>query len=345
MVRLKDIAERAGVSVMTVSKALRDARDVSAATRAQIKLLAQQMGYVPDSSAQGLRTRTTKLFGVVIPTLASPVFAAVVQGIQERASERGFDVLIACTLNSAEREENGIRRLLARRADGIFVFPVYRMASEARMYQELAARKAPAVLLGHPAPFCAGFLSVVGDDLSGAHQLTQHLLQLGHKRIAFLAGPPATPWAQERLEGYRRALREAQIEWDDGLVFQAGQSIEDGAKAAAQLLSESTAVTAIQAVNDMVALGCAELFLKQGLKIPEEVSIVGFDDAVVNEHLRVPLTSVRQPKYRLGVAAVDLMVGLLQGNRVAPQRLANNLVIRASSGIAPATVALARGKR
>src|SRR5271169_6075654 len=137
MVRLKDIAQHAGVSVMTVSKALRDAPDVSAATKARIKGLAQEMGYVPDSSAQGLRTRKTKLFGLIIPSLANPIFARLVLAVQERAYELGYDILLGYTLYNPEREETCIRRFLSRRVDGLFLSPVYRIETEARIYQEL----------------------------------------------------------------------------------------------------------------------------------------------------------------------------------------------------------------
>src|SRR5829696_2219828 len=137
MVRLKDIAERAGVSVMTVSKALRDEPDVSAATKTRIKLLAQQLGYVPDSSAQGLRTRRTKLFGLAISSMTNPIFSRVVLAIEQRAYELGYEVLLAHTLNIPEREEACNRRFLARRVDGLFISPVYRIANEARIYQEL----------------------------------------------------------------------------------------------------------------------------------------------------------------------------------------------------------------
>src|SRR5882724_9187152 len=133
MVRLKDIAEKAGVSVMTVSKALRDEPDVSASTKTRLKLLAQQMGYVPDSSAQGLRTRTTKLFGLAISSLTNPIFSRVVLAIEERAYELGYDVLLAHTLNIPEREEACILRFLSRRVDGVFICPVYRFANEARI--------------------------------------------------------------------------------------------------------------------------------------------------------------------------------------------------------------------
>lgn len=342
MVRLKDIAERAGVSIMTVSKALRDEPDVSAGTKTRIKLLAQQMGYVPDSSAQGLRNRKTKLFGLVISSLANPIFSRVLLAIQERAYELGYDLLLAYSLNIPEREEACIRRLLSRRVDGLFLSPVYRMATEARIYQELFARQVPTVLLGHLAPFCNQFVNVEADDLLAGYSVTNHLLKLGHKRIAFLAGPLGTPWTQERFEGYRRALRENGLEVDDKLVFQAGRTVEDGVNAAKQMIQEGCDATAIQAINDMVAVGCSQVLLEHKVRIPEEISVAGFGDTMLSEHFRVPLTTVNQPKYRLGMAAVDAMQQLLLGRRPEPRRLPAELVVRASSGTTPATPALRR---
>ena len=344
MVRLKDIAVRAGVSVMTVSKALRDEHDVSAETKTRIKLLAQQMGYVPDCTAQGLRTRTTKLFGLVIPSLANPIYSRIILAIEERAYELGYDVLLAYTFNTPEREEACIRRLLSRRVDGMFIAPVYRIAAEARIYGELQARQVPTVLLGHTAPFCHQFVNVEGDDLLGGYALTQHLLKLGHKRIAFLAGPAGTPWSQERFEGYRRALRETGLDVDDKLVFEAGRMMEDGAKAAMQMINEGVDATAVQGANDLVAAGAAKVFLKQHLRIPEDISIAGFGNIQLSEHFLVPLTTMSQPKHRLGLAAVEAMLQLLLGRRPEPKRLATELVVRASSGTPPATPALKRLK-
>jgi DNA-binding LacI/PurR family transcriptional regulator len=331
MVRLKDIAERASVSVMTVSKALRDEPDVSLATKTRLKLLAQQMGYVPDSTAQGLRTRTTKLFGLIISAMTDPVFGRVVLAIEEQAHQLGYDLIFVHSLNSVEREEAGLRRLLSRRVDGIFISPVYRIDPEARIYHELQVRSTPTVLLGAPAKFCSQFASVQVDDQTASHAATQHLLKLGHRRIAFLAGPLPAPWSQERFEGYRHALREADMDVDDRLVFQAGTTVEDGAKAALQMLNESCDATAVQAVNDLVAIGCADTFLNQGVKIPEEVSIVGFGNILTSEYFRVPLTTVRQPKFRLGVAAVETMTQLLRSQPVEPKRLPAELIVRAST--------------
>jgi DNA-binding LacI/PurR family transcriptional regulator len=332
MVRLKDIAVRANVSVMTVSKALRDEPDVSEATKGRIKTMAQQMGYVPDSSAQGLRTRTTKLLGLLIPSPTDPNVARMTLAIEERVHDLGYDLLLMHTLNTLEREEYCIRRMMARRVDGIFITPVYRMEPEARIYKELTAQQSRVVLLGPSAPFCNQFPGVQVDDLSASFAATQHLLGLGHKRIAFLSGPLAAPWAQARFEGYRRALREAGMEVDDNLVFQAGSTTEDGVKAASQMLDESCKATAVQAVNDLVAIGFANTLLDQGVRIPQDISLVGFGNSITSEYFRVPMTTVRQPKFRLGLAAVEMMTQLLRGQRGETKRLPAELIVRSSSG-------------
>ena len=331
MVRLKDIAVIARVSVMTVSKALRDEPDVSDATRSKIKALAAQMGYVPDSSAQGLRTKTTKLFGMVIPSTTNPVYARMVLAIEERAYELGYDLLIAHTLNKPEREDLVLRRLLSRRVDGLFVTPVYRFEAEARIYQEIAARKVPTVLLGPPAPFCKNFPGVEIEEQLASYHITKHLLGLGHKKIAYFTGPTAAPWAHERFEGYRRALREAGLQPDDKYVFQSGNTIEDGVNAALQMLNENCHPTAIQAVSDLVAIGAAETLLQQGIQVPEDISIAGFGNILLAEHFRVPLTTVRQPKLRLGLAAAEMMMGLIKGESVQTRRLPAELVARKST--------------
>ena len=316
---------------MTISKALRDEPDVSEATKARIKSLALQMGYVPDSSAQGLRTRTTKLLGLLISSTTDPVSARTVLAIEERTHEMGYDLLLMHTLNTAEREEYSLRRMLARRVDGIFVSPVYRMEPEARIYKELLAQRTRVVLLGPTAPFCSQFASVQVDDLLASYAATQHLVKLGHKRIAFLCGPLTAPWSHARFEGYRRALREVGMDVDDRLVFQAGSTTEDGVKAASQMLNESCDATAVQAVNDLVAIGFADTMLNQGVRIPQDISVVGFGNTITSEYFRVPMTTIRQPKYRLGLAAADLMLQLLRGQRIETKRLPGELIVRASA--------------
>jgi LacI family transcriptional regulator len=335
MVRLRDIARVAGVSAMTVSRVLRDAPDISAVTKARVRAIAAQMGYVPNAAAQGLRTRVSRLLGLVVPALSDPIFGRVASAVEERARQAGYEVLVGQSLNQPEAEEACVRRFLCRRVDGLFVAPVYRLASTAPVYQELLRRQVKVVVLGPRAIFCEAFGNVEADNAQGAYLAARHLLELGHRRIAFFAGSPVSPVAQQRFEGYRRALREAKIELDNQLVFSAGATIEDGSKAVLQMLNESPQATAIQAMNDLVAIGAAETLLNQGVRIPQDLSLVGQGNIALSPCFRVPLTTVRQPKYHLGTAAMDMMLELLRGAAAETRRLPVELVIRSSTA-APA---------
>jgi LacI family transcriptional regulator len=335
MVRLKDIAARAGVSVMTVSKVLRDAPDISGATKARVRQLAQQMGYVPDSAAQGLRTRTTRLLGLVLPSMANPIYPRITMAIEEQAQTCGYDIILTHSQNDPEREETIIKRLLARRVDGLFVAPAHRLSPQSEVYSELLRRRLPIVVLGPRSAFCAAFTNIESEDLKAATVVTRHLLDLGHKHIAFFAGPSAAPDSHERIEGYRRALREAGLEQNDHLLFHAGDTIEDGQKAALQMVNEMAGATAVLAYNDMVAIGAAQVFQSQGWSIPKQISIAGFGNTLLGEHCGVPLTTIRQPKFRLGLGAMELMQKLLRGERPPPRRIEAELIIRASTTQAP----------
>jgi DNA-binding LacI/PurR family transcriptional regulator len=332
MIRLKDIAERAGVSVMTVSKVMRDAKDISADTKARVRKLADELGYVPDLMAQNMRSRTTRLLGLILPSVANPLYARVILALEEKANELGYDLLLTHSLNKPEREEACIRRMISRRVDGLFIFPVYRFAASAAGYEELRKRGIPTVVLGQVADFCRDFVNVESDDVFASQIATRHLIELGHRRIAYFSGPQTSPAAKDRLEGYQRALREAGIAPDDHLIFSAGSTIEEGEATALQMLNEMPDVTAIQTFNDLVAIGAANTLLRQGVRVPEDLSMVGFGNILISEHFRVPLTTMRQPKLRLGFAAFDLMTALLAGDKPDARRLPTEIVVRESSG-------------
>jgi len=335
MIRLKDIAEQAGVSVMTVSKALRDEPDIAAQTRARIRTIADAAGYVPNHAARALRTHTTRQFGLIISALTNPLYIRVLMAIEEQAHEMGYDILFAQTMNHPGREEAVIRRMLARRVDGLFIRPVYRADNTAAIYEELKRQGTPTVILGHRALFCSDFPSVQTDALASARSATLHLLGLGHRRVACLTGPTFSPWAQERYEGYRHALHDANLEVDEKLVFQAGATIEEGEKAALQLINEAPGATAIVAANDLVAIGAANILLDQGVRIPEDISLIGFGNILGAAHYRVPLTTVRQPKYRRGITAMESMEDLLAGKNPDTKRLAAELILRDSTAGPP----------
>lgn len=317
---------------MTVSKALRDKPDISAATRAHIQRLAQDAGYVPHSAASGLRSKTTRLIGLIIPAVTDPIFARLLSAVEQNSHELGYDLILMHSLGSMEREERCLRRLLARRVDGLLIAPVPRLFPTSPIYDELRQRELPTIILGQRSPFCSSFTGVETDDRAASAAITRHLVELGHRRIAFLSGPQAAPWAAERQEGYRSALREAGLEVDDRLIFNAGTTVDEGAKTALQFINEQSDATALQAVNDLVAIGAADTLLNQGVQIPHDLSVTGFGNVLVSEFFRVPLTTVRQPKFRIGVLALDQLLTLMRGEPTKTQRLPAEIVIRASTG-------------
>ena len=317
---------------MTVSKALRDAPDIAAKTKLRIGDLAKRMGYTPNLGARSLRSQETKLLGLVIPATTDPIFARIVMAIEQRALEHGYELILHHSWNQPEREETILQNLISRRVDGIFLSPVYRVEPEVDAYRELRQRSIPTVIMGPLAEFCADFVNVQTLGNESAFGMTQHLIDLGHKRIAFFAGPRFSSRAVSRQEGYRRALRENDIEEDPALVFNAGPTIAEGAKAAEHFLEERTKATAVQTVNDLVAIGAANVFLDSGVKIPDELSIAGFGNILTSEHYRVPLTTIRQPKFRMGMAAFDAMLKLINGERPEQERMVGEVLVRQSTG-------------
>lgn len=340
MVRLKDIAERAGVSIMTVSKVLRDARDISPATKARVRALSQEMGYVPHATAAGLRNGTTRLLGVVIPAVANPVFSRLLMGLEDRAFELGYDLFLAHTLDKPEREELVLRRLVARRVEGLFISPVPRLGRSPGIYQELARLQIPVVILGPAPDFCLAFARAAADETLASYEVTRHLLNLGHRRIAYLAGPSASPSALARLDGYRRALRDAALEPDDRLIIQAGSTIDHGFQSTLELVRESLSITAIQATNDTLAIGALNALLSQGIRVPADVSVTGFGNILTAENARVPLTTVREPKFRLGLAAMEIMQQILHHESPDQRSLRAELIVRQSTATPPLNPAI-----
>lgn len=330
-VRLKDIAARAKVSIMTVSKVMRDEPDISNSTKTRVRDIARQMGYVPNSAAASLRNSRSGLVGVVLPSSAHQFWARVLAGIEENAHAQGYDLLVGHSNHQAEREEAVIQRFFARRVDGFLIAPVYRLAAYAPIFQFLTRQTIPAVILGQRALFCAEFPSVETEDIQAGFAATRHLIELGHRRIAFFTGPVVSPQSQERYEGYRRALREAGILVEDKLLYSAGVSVEDGESAALQFLHESCDATAVLAVNDFVAVGVMSTFEKQGVRVPGQISVVGFGNLFLGDKLPVPLTTIHQPKMSLGASAIEMLLKRIEGGNVVQKRLPCELIIRSST--------------
>ncbi|MCF7669446.1 MAG: LacI family transcriptional regulator [Verrucomicrobia bacterium] len=331
MMRLKDIAEMAGVSIMTVSKALRNSPEVSCITKARILKLARQCGYVPNSNAQGLRTRKTGMLALVISSSTHPIHAPIEMSIQEHVFALGYALIVTHSLNDPAREDEALLRLAARCVDGLFIAPANRIEEPDVAHSELFRNGTPIVIIGHRSPFCSGLPCVETDDISATYELTRHLIDLGHKQIAFISGMPLAVWSRERMEGYKKALSDHDLLVEDRLIFKGGSTIEEGAAAALQIINENIKPTAVIAANDLLAVGALNTFLDNGIRVPEKLSLAGFGNILLSEFCRVPLTTVELPKHRIGRVATETMQKILNGKSPESIRLKCDLVIRKST--------------
>ncbi len=334
MATLKEIATTLNLSVMAVSKALRDAPDISPATRARVQAEARQRHYVPNRAAQNLRLRRSGLIGVVVPQINHAYYSHMVWGIERQAHASGLQVMLGHSLDQAEDELREVQKMIARQVEALLLVPAVRWQHRLATLEMLRASQVPAILLdAYPAgadrfPLVSW---VVCDDQRGGQLATEHLLELGHREILFLAGPNGSSSSAGRFSGYQRALLEAKAEYTDQRVFLAGKDIEAGRRAMAQALSEKTGFTAVVAHNDSVAIGAMETLLKQGFRLPADVSVVGFGDGLLAENFRVPLSTIRSPQAEMGGAALRLALELQKGATVAPRTLPVEFIKRAST--------------
>jgi LacI family transcriptional regulator len=334
MATLKEIAFTLNLSTMAVSKALRDAPDISAATKARVQAEARRLHYVPNRAAQNLRLQRTGLVGVVVPQINHTFYSNLVWGIEQQAGPLGLQIVLAHSLDRPEQEVIEVQKLIARQVEVLLLVPAVRWQNRLATLELLRSTRTPAVLLENYPAGAENFPRVswvVCDDRHGGQLATAHLLERGHRDILFLAGPNGASSGAGRFIGYQRALAVAGVAYSDARVFLAARDIESGRAAMAQALSEKTPFTAIVAHNDSVAIGAIDTLQQQGFRIPEDVSVVGFGDGLLAENFRVPLTTVRVPKTEMGQAALRLARDLQSGQPVEPRTLPVEIIVRAST--------------
>ncbi len=309
-VSIKDIARLAGVSHSTVSRALRGSPLIPAKTALRIQQIASESGYTASAIARSLVTRKTHVIGVVVTTIADPFNGEVVAGIEETANQRGYSVILANSQAESERELALARSFQERRVDGIIV------ASSrvgARYKPLLAEIEIPIVLLNnqHPSQFIH---SVSIDNYAGALEATRHLLALGHRRIAYLGDNFGLDSDVERLRGFRKAMSSAGLSVSPEWIVRGDGNPERAAEKSRALFALGSRPTAIFCYNDMSALGVMKEAARHHLRVPEDLSVAGFDDLFFAELLSPALTTVRQPKRELGCRAMQLLLDILAGN-------------------------------
>ncbi|UOR01325.1 LacI family transcriptional regulator [Leucobacter allii] len=324
---LREVARHAGVHVATASRALNTAQQhlVSEDTRARVQAASAALGYRANAVAQSLRTGTTGTIGVVVADLANPFNASILRGIEHGIQDRGILPLVVETHDHPERMRSAVARLLGNRVDAIVLCAAH-TGDEA--YVRELARTVPLVLavrgfgLRLGAGSGDGPAEVLQDDVLGARAAVDHLVGLGHRRIAQLPGNPTISSFVERASGYRAALADHPGVHDLSSGSHASESsVAEGRRLAAELLSREAArrPTALFAHNDLIAVGALDALRAAGLRCPDDVSVIGYNDAPLSDHLDPPLTTVRLPSFELGGRTARLVLEALDGVRESPR--------------------------
>lgn len=332
MSTLKDVAKEAGVSVATVSRYLNDTAKLTGATRASVKRAVDALGFRPNRVARRLRISGGRalLIGLVVPDLRNPFFADVARGVETTAQRWGSAVIVGHSDESEALERMYLDLLGSESVDGIVLPTVQQGVLTAR---DLAPAGIPVVCVDRR-PGALRVDTVVSDNEAGARAATDHLLRLGHRRIGFVEGLPTISTSRERLAGYRQALAAAGVAADKALV-RIGDSRQCGGRdRAGALLDLDRPPTALVVGNNLMTLGALEAVHERGLRIPDDVAIVGYDDMPWSAAFNPPLTCVSQPGFEMGQRAAELLMRRIEHPDAAPELvvLQPRLVVRASCG-------------
>lgn len=310
---MKDVAAHAGVSVSTVSYVLNGTAPVSADRRARILNAVRELNYIPNESARSLKRQTASTIGLVIPDLSNQFFALLAQGVTRAAAAHDVLVVLCSSESTEEAESSNSRLLRSQRVDGV----IYLTGFDESPGSLLELRSlGPVVLVDERVPG-AELPAVVADGRRGAREVATHVIKLGHENIACIAGPAALWTAEQRLAGYREALAMGRLNPDEMKVYVGDYGLQSGYDLAAKILRDNPGdhPTALLCANDMMAIGAMEYCRSAGIRVPEDISIVGFDDVPMAPLLTPRLTTVRQPAQEMGVGAAELLIEMIRGEQ------------------------------
>lgn len=330
---LKDIARLSGVSTATVSKIINGKdHDIGENTIKRVRLIIDEQNFRPNYLARSMRTKVTRTIGLIIPDVRNPYFTDMARGAEDSAQKRGYSLLFCNSDDDLHKEIEYIKTLTERQVDGIALAGSVRRD---RALEERYEVEVPMVTLDRDAYFkgVRSYLQV--DNISGAHDAVCYLVRLGHKRILFLSGERDAKVSEERLEGYQKALAEAGIPFDESLVQEGSFNLEFGHDYILSGKLDPT-VTAIFCGNDLIALGALKGLKKVGKRVPEDISVIGFDDIHLASIWSPELTTVRQPIYDLGYTAVGRLIDILEGvEHTEKMEIKLELIVRESTGPVP----------
>jgi LacI family transcriptional regulator len=328
---ITDVAKLAGVSPVTVSRVINDAPLVNLKTRARVEQAIRELGYVPNVAAASLRSKRTRSLALILPDVTNTFWTTVARGVEDTAQSRGYSVFLCNTDEDLAKQARYLEFVASQRVDGVVIAPCGRDAGN---LARLRDRDIPTVVVDR----CIDGWetdTVLGDSLSGAYALVKHLIGLGHRRIAIISGPHNTSTAEDRTTGYCIALSEAGIAPDPRLIQRGEYRTASGEELAYQLLDENPAPTAIFAANNAISMGVIDAAAKRGLRIPQDLALVCFDDLPSISHLFPFLTVVVQPVYEMGVNAAQLLLSRLDAAAPLDPRhvvLPTRMIVRHSCG-------------
>jgi DNA-binding LacI/PurR family transcriptional regulator len=334
-ISIKDIAQAANVTPGTVSRALRDSPRVNPETRKRIQRLADEMGYSPDAQARSLVEGRTRTIGVVVTTMTDPFIGGIVQAIEDTAHDHGYSLILASSNDSPEREIAAAETLQSKRVDGVIV-----TSSRVGVLHQgrLERLGVPVVLINSLVKHRGRYTFSIGvDNRHGGFLATEHLLQRGHRRIAYVSSPDDRNDSVERLAGYRAALAGAGIDYDPALLVPGTGRPGGGQRALPLLLELEDPPSAVFCYNDMTAIGLIHAARTAGLSLPRDLAVVGFDDIVFARYVHPALTTVAQPVAELGQGAMEMVLDLLPDGNSGPDAATDRLlqgwlIVRDSSG-------------
>jgi LacI family transcriptional regulator len=330
MSTIRDVARQAGVSTMTVSRVINRSGYIGQETRARVETAIAELGYVPNTLARSLRSKQTKTLALVLTDITNPFFTTLARGVEDAASDRGFNVIFCNTDESEIEQEKYLTMLVQKRVDGVLLVPACSLGRPACYLQEHGI---PVVVLDRRVPDCE-VDTVCCDSVQGAYELTRLLLDLGHERIAVLSGPPNVSTAVDRVTGCRRALVEAGLDEDVVAAYHDEYTQAGGYRMAKQALAASPRPTALFAANNFIAVGAHRALLEAGLVVPDDMTMVAFDDLPGGVVAEPFLTVMAQPAYAMGRRATELILTRLAGE--GPSQFQNvvlpaELIVRRSS--------------
>jgi LacI family transcriptional regulator len=312
---LRDVAGAAGVSIATVSRVLTGARSSAPATRERVLNAAAQLDYGPSGPARALKLRRSRTLGLLVTDIENPYLPEIVRAVEDAAHEHGFGVLLCNATDDPRRELAYINLLLERRADGIIV-----AASRvgARHAELLGRSPVPVVLVNSEAPH-SGLPAITSDNRGGARQAAEYLISLGHRRIGHITAPRTNAAAAARLQGVRDALRQAGMARDEPAVAEGDGHVTGGERAMSELLDREAAPTAVVCYNDLTAIGAIRAVVRAGHSVPDDISLIGFDDIELAQWTDPPLSTVSQPKQGMGAWAFARIAMLEDGDGRRPR--------------------------